>query len=93
MRRRGQTLPGRKSEWEEARKGLLGAAGGHCPIVGTGSDIKSDPLDVTDGVTNTQTDVRMDASKCTYHEETELADTYVADGFDPRYSCHQRRRM
>ncbi len=119
-------MPRRKSDWEDAREGFLGAvekpmtveerehvpekscgkckhfsastalgsAGGHCLVLKTGSNIKSDPPKyVTEGVANMQSDVRMDASNCKYYEEMELVDTDIAEAFDPRYSRHQRQRM
>ena len=73
---------------------VLGTAGGQCLKLKTGSNIKVDPPKfVTDGEANMQTDVRTDASKCTYYDEMELVDTDIAEAFDPRYSRHQRQVM
>ena len=72
----------------------LGAAGGDCTKLKTGSSIsKEPPVFVTVGEANYQTDFRTDASKCTFYEEMEFVDTNIAEAFDPRYSRHTRQMM
>lgn len=71
-----------------------GVTTGHCLKLKVGSDIESDPPHfVLDGEVNLMSDIRMDASKCTYYEEMELVDTDIGEAFDPRYSRHQRQMM
>jgi len=72
----------------------LGSAGGHCLVLKTGSDISVDPpVLLTEGVANLQSDVRMDAARCTHYEPMGLMDQDISESFDPRYSRHQRQTM
>jgi hypothetical protein len=72
----------------------LGSSGGICTVLKAGSDITSDPpVFVLEGEANLQSDVMMDASKCTHHEPLGLVDTDITEAFDGRYSRHQRQRM
>ncbi|MDY6917426.1 MAG: hypothetical protein SVP26_05700 [Chloroflexota bacterium] len=72
----------------------LGAAGGDCTKLKTGTNITKDPpVFVSEGEANYQTEIRRDASKCTYYEEMELVDTDIGQAFDPRYSRHVRQMM
>ena len=70
----------------------IGSGSGRCLILKTGSNITSDPpVFVMEGEVSLMTEVRMDASKCTYYEEMELIDNDIAQAYDPRYSRHMRQ--
>jgi len=72
----------------------LGSTGGVCTVLKSGSDITSDPpVFVLEGEANLQSDVMMDARRCTYHVPLDRVDTEIAEAFDGRYSRHQRQRM
>ncbi|MDY6834073.1 MAG: hypothetical protein SVY53_04655 [Chloroflexota bacterium] len=70
----------------------FGSGIGRCIVLKTGSDISSDPpVFILEGEVNMTSDVKMDASKCTYFDKMDLIDTDIAQAYDPRYSRHIRQ--
>ena len=73
---------------------ILGVTGGDCLKLKTGSNISVDPpVFVLEGDTNLQTEIRMDAGRCSYFEQMEIVDKDISEAFDPRYSRYQRQMM
>ena len=80
-----------KNFWASSQ---LGSSGGVCTVLKAGSDITRDPpVFVLEGEANLQSDVMMDARRCSYHASLDIVDTDITEAYDGRYSRHQRQRM